>query len=564
MRILPGIFGTLLSGMWHGYRRWASLFNTLSIGLSVVMAVVILGFALGVRDTIAELVRKEAAAGAVRIHLSGWRPEGAEASFREGVTGADLQLRQLFSAGDYEGYHYWWRSEAHFLMIEHPADSDGRGIYTKLGNTGPEDPEADRVAPYAVGGAWVQQANADQIVLSMQAARKLARSLPEAASAQALIGRTLWITLPGTRDHRPAACAAVTVAGIYDHMRDQACLTTPGVIQRMYARTRANANGRWYETYDEMEYRVLSIDGREGDEGGDFADRGIPLVCWRAPEDRSRWMAVRGQAPVGGLSAAQENERTSVTVQADGADRVFSLDHPSLEILPETERMTPAELDQRYPQGVVLCSPRVWEDLGFEAAPLIPVDPWEDQATYAYLYFDDLAAAVKGRSLLAGWGFETYMPIDRFQGLRSLSRVITAGALALLGAVLLAGLLGILVTLYTEVDAEEKEIGLLKALGASNGTIGWVFLGKGAMIGAIGVAAGVPLAAFLGSMINRGISAAVARTVGLAQVDTGFYSRDPWLVAAVAVGVVTLAALAALLPALQAAGKDPQEALRAE
>ena len=166
--------------------------------------------------------------------------------------------------------------------------------------------------------------------------------------------------------------------------------------------------------------------------------------------------------------------------------------------------------------------------------------------------------------MLEGWGFETYMPIDRFQGLRALARVVTAGALVLLAAVLLAGLLGILVTLYTEVDAEEQEIGLLKALGASNATIGWVFMGKGAMIGAVGVLIGVPLAVALGARINQEISTAVARTVGLTPVDEGFYSRDPWLVAAVGVGVILLAAVAALLPALQAAAKDPQEALRAE
>jgi len=58
------IIHTLLAGMWTGYRRWMSLFNTLSILLSVVLAVVILGFAFGVRGYVDTTIRKEAAAGA--------------------------------------------------------------------------------------------------------------------------------------------------------------------------------------------------------------------------------------------------------------------------------------------------------------------------------------------------------------------------------------------------------------------------------------------------------------------------------------------------------------------
>ena len=76
------------------------------------------------------------------------------------------------------------------------------------------------------------------------------------------------------------------------------------------------------------------------------------------------------------------------------------------------------------------------------------------------------------------------MPIDRFQGLLSLAQVVSGTAVVLLVVVLGAGLFGIAITLYTEVDAEEAEIGLLKALGASNRLVGAVFVCKGAAIGA--------------------------------------------------------------------------------
>ncbi len=156
------------------------------------------------------------------------------------------------------------------------------------------------------------------------------------------------------------------------------------------------------------------------------------------------------------------------------------------------------------------------------------------------------------------------MPIDKFRGLVSIVQLITWSAMALLAAVLFSGLLGIAITLYTEVDAEEREIGLLKALGASNGLIGGVFLLKGALIGLLGVSIGIPLAWAIGVHINDMVSDAVAQSVGLTDVSQGFFSREPWMIVVVSCSVVALAAVAALMPALQAARKDPQDALRAE
>ena len=111
---------------------------------------------------------------------------------------------------------------------------------------------------------------------------------------------------------------------------------------------------------------------------------------------------------------------------------------------------------------------------------------------------------------------------------------------------------------------EEAEIGLLKALGASNRLVGLVFLCKGALIGLVGVGIGGPLAVLVTGRINAGVSGAVARAAGLADVEAGLFRMDPWLAGAMGAAIVGLAALAALMPALQAAGKDPQEALRAE
>ena len=544
-----GIFTTLLSGMSHGYRRWMTLSNTASIGFSVVLTLLILSFTHGIRSTIHDIVRKEAAAGAVRIHLSGWRPDTDEAAFADAVRAADIDLRDRFPGGGYTGYNFWWRSEAHALSPEHPADAETRGIYAKLGNTYPADPEAERVRPYVVAGGWVGGTDAEEIVLDAETARKLVRRMPEAEQVEALVGRSIWITLPPTREHLPAACARVRVAGIFEHLRDQACMTTPEVIQQMYARTRANANARWDQTYDRLSYRVV---------GG--ALDGAPLLCWRTRDDASHW--VHARIP---NADTPPPPATALTIQPEDLPETLNLVAPALDQpLPPSERMSLEALDTQFPDGYVLCSPRVWDDLGYRVAPLYPVDSWRDAAIYAYLYFQGLDEASLARDILQARGFETYMPIDRFRGLLGLVRVVTAGAMVLLGTVLLAGLFGIMVTLYSEVDAEEAEIGLLKALGASNRVIGAVYLGKGALIGLAGAAVGLPVAAALGGRINGYLARAVAQTSGLDTLEMGLFRLTPAMMAAVAAAVAALAALAALLPALQAAAKDPQEALRAE
>ena len=148
-----GLVSSLFSGMWHGYRRWMTLFNSLSIVLSVTLAMVIMGFTHGVRGYVDETVRKEAAAGAIRIHAGGWQTQLEESAFPERIRRADRDLQEIAGA-KYRGFNFWWRSEAHYLMPDHPAESDRGGVFVKLGNTYPEDPEAERVGPYVVAGRW--------------------------------------------------------------------------------------------------------------------------------------------------------------------------------------------------------------------------------------------------------------------------------------------------------------------------------------------------------------------------------------------------------------------------
>ena len=205
------VAAVLFGSMWHGYRRWMSFFNILSIVLSVMLATVITSFSLGVRRYIDDLVRKEAAAGAVRANYGDVFVVDDKMTFEQ----ANHALSSQFSSGQYQGYNLWWRSESHQLMLNNPLDLKKGGVYSSLGNTFVGDPEAERVADFQVAGSWISDDASDEIVLTLNAARALLQQLPTLHAVEQLIGREVWLALPPTFDHDPAASARVRIVGLF-------------------------------------------------------------------------------------------------------------------------------------------------------------------------------------------------------------------------------------------------------------------------------------------------------------------------------------------------------------
>lgn len=119
---------------------------------------------------------------------------------------------------------------------------------------------------------------------------------------------------------------------------------------------------------------------------------------------------------------------------------------------------------------------------------------------------------------------------------------------------LVVGGLSILNTMATAVTERTREIGIKKAIGASNGDIVWEFLREAVTMGVVGGALGLGLGALLAFAIN---SATVTRGVVIFAVTLrlGIF---------VLVFATVLGAAAGLYPALSAARRNPVEALRAE
>ena len=129
---------------------------------------------------------------------------------------------------------------------------------------------------------------------------------------------------------------------------------------------------------------------------------------------------------------------------------------------------------------------------------------------------------------------------------------------------------GILATFFMIVVEKTRDIGILKALGAPSRGVMSIFLGYGMSLGAVGTGVGVVIGLLFVAYINR-IADFVGWVTGQEVFDPEFYYFSeiptivsPTMVVLVGLGAISIAVLAAVLPALRAARLHPVEALRYE
>ena len=129
---------------------------------------------------------------------------------------------------------------------------------------------------------------------------------------------------------------------------------------------------------------------------------------------------------------------------------------------------------------------------------------------------------------------------------------------------------GITCTLITFIVMKTREIGLMKALGASNGQVMWVFLGQSLIVSVLGVAAGVSLGLLAIAYRNEFLSF-MRRSTGLQLFPADIYgfSQLPALlvpgdIVIICGGSLIICLLAAAFPARYASRLSPVAALRHE
>jgi lipoprotein-releasing system permease protein len=129
---------------------------------------------------------------------------------------------------------------------------------------------------------------------------------------------------------------------------------------------------------------------------------------------------------------------------------------------------------------------------------------------------------------------------------------------------------GILAIFFMIVVEKTRDIGILKALGASSSGVMSIFLTYGLLLGMVGAGAGVGVGLLFVYYINQ-IEAFIALVTGREVFPEKIYyfkdiptHVDPFTVCWVAFGAVMIAVLASVLPARRAARLRPVQALRYE
>jgi putative ABC transport system permease protein len=223
-----------------------------------------------------------------------------------------------------------------------------------------------------------------------------------------------------------------------------------------------------------------------------------------------------------------------------------------------------------------------------ERKKLTPLDSWELQNGHAFLppatgakHFGQLPW-VKGRGFnradvrvtpgtdlpstvaaIEDMGFKTHSGAKWFAAAKREVTLIAAGLNLFALIALFVAAVGITNTLVTSVIERTREIGILRAVGATRGQIMSLFLLEGAIIGLLGAAMGLALARGLAAWADEWVQGLIQGQMdGREMLSTTMFIFPWWLWATSVVFAVGVTTLAALYPARRAARIHPIEALR--
>jgi putative ABC transport system permease protein len=158
-------------------------------------------------------------------------------------------------------------------------------------------------------------------------------------------------------------------------------------------------------------------------------------------------------------------------------------------------------------------------------------------------------------------GFNTFSIVDATKSLRQFFAVLDL-FLGIFGSLALAvASIGIINTLVMAILERRREIGIMKAIGASDGDLRGLFFAEAGAMGMFGGVLGVALGWTIGRVINLGTNVYLKRQ-HFPPEEIWFVPW--WLVAAAIAFSIVVSLLSGLYPAGRAAKLDPVQALRYE
>jgi len=153
--------------------------------------------------------------------------------------------------------------------------------------------------------------------------------------------------------------------------------------------------------------------------------------------------------------------------------------------------------------------------------------------------------------------FSILTPEELLASFGTILNILTSFLLSIGAISVIVGAVGIMNTMYTSVLERTSEIGTMKAIGARNSDILYIFLIESGLLGLVGGIFGI----ILGIVAGKGIEYYAASALGSNILRASF----PWylVLGALLFGFI-IGSISGLLPAMQASRLKPVDALRYE
>jgi putative ABC transport system permease protein len=195
------------------------------------------------------------------------------------------------------------------------------------------------------------------------------------------------------------------------------------------------------------------------------------------------------------------------------------------------------------------------------------VDRNRDGYGMALVKAEDVSQVIDLSEAITAMGYQAFTPMSFIQGISSFFLVLQVVFGGLGAIALLVAAIGIANTMAMAILERTREIGLMKAVGATNRDVLGVFLGEAAGIGFVGGLGGTLLGWAGGQAINvvaLAYLAGQAAESGGAPPPSVAVFTPIWLPIAALIFATLIGLLSGLYPALRAATLSPVDALKYE